>query len=93
MRGDEAAPHGAVAGSAARVWLLGQSGKRKWAADKWAQPNLIFPNIQTQQKLANSKRKSSLNIKISKFCMVLYLNILNNFLNWVNIKFSIKFML
>jgi hypothetical protein len=44
-------------------------------------------------KIVNSKWKPSLDLKIFRLCMVLYRNILNNFLNWVDFKFSTEFML
>jgi hypothetical protein len=57
-----------------------------------AQQNIIS-NFQTPLKLANTKRKPSPIQKIFILCMRLCLHILNNFLNWVDFKFSTEFML
>jgi hypothetical protein len=57
-----------------------------------AQQN-IFSNFQTPLKLQIQKGSLPLFKKIFTLCMRLCLNILNNFLNWVNFKFSTEFML
>jgi hypothetical protein len=67
----------------------GQS-KQKRAAERWAQPSKIY--FQTPLKIANSKRKPFLALKIFKLCRRLNFIIWNNFLNWVNFKFSTEFM-
>jgi hypothetical protein len=52
-----------------------------------------FSNFQTPLKLLNSERKPSRAPNILKLCMWLDLNILNNFLDSDDFKFSIEFML
>jgi hypothetical protein len=63
------------------------------AADKWVLPDLIFLPIFILSRTYKFKMEVFPCSKISKLCMVLDLNILNNFLNEVNLKFSTKFML
>jgi hypothetical protein len=58
-------------------------------ADEWASPGLkFFFQIQNKLKILKSKQTPSVAQKISKFCVRLDLNILNNFLNWVDFKFK-----
>jgi hypothetical protein len=52
-----------------------------------------FSNFQTPLKIVNPKKKPSLAQKIFKLCVLLDLNILNNFISWVDFKFSTKYML
>jgi hypothetical protein len=62
--------------------------------NKWASPDLnIFSTIETQLKHVNSELKLSHAPKILKLCMRLDFNILNNFLHWVDFKFSTEFLL
>jgi hypothetical protein len=59
--------------------------------DEWASPGLkFFFQIQNKLKILKSKQTPSVARKISKFCVRLDLNILNNFLNWVDFKFKKK---
>jgi hypothetical protein len=50
-------------------------------------------NIQNQLKFVNSNLVPSLGLKIFKLFMMLYFNILNNFLNWFDFEFPMDHML
>jgi hypothetical protein len=59
--------------------------KPAWAVDWWARPGYKFSfQFPIQPKFVNFKWKPSLAPKIFNLCMWLDLNILNNFLNWVD---------
>jgi hypothetical protein len=69
----------------------GQNGNRPLTGGPG--PVNIFSNFQTPLRFANSKRKYFLALKIFKLCTLLDFQILNNFLNWVDLEFSTEFML
>jgi hypothetical protein len=62
--------------------LIGRLGPVKRFPTNWNQLTFVNPNTLSSQVL-----------KISKLCMKLYLNILNNFQNWMNFKIPTEFML
>jgi hypothetical protein len=80
---------GAVAGGSARTRLaLVQSiTGTGW----WGRPNLNSFQIST--KFCNLIQMHSRSPKIFKLGMMLHLNRMNNFINWVNFKFLLKFMI
>jgi hypothetical protein len=61
----------------------------------WAGPARFgnFSNIQKQFKLGNSKRMPSIAAKNFKLCMRLDLDILSNFLYWVDFQLPTEFVL
>jgi hypothetical protein len=64
-----------------------------WAAACGLGPVKRFPSIQNYLKFRNSNLVPSQGPKLFKLCMRLYLNILSNFFNWVDFKFSLDHML